>query len=41
MEKITILIKKDVLKEANQIAAAGERSVGFVIRNLVDKESSR
>lgn len=37
MEKITILINEDVLKEVRQIAAANERSVGFVIRELVDK----
>ncbi|CEN26634.1 hypothetical protein [Paraclostridium sordellii] len=37
MEKITVLIKKDVLKEVKQMADADERSVGFVIRDLVDK----
>ena len=37
MEKVSFLLDEEVLKEVRQIAAENERSVGFILRNLVDK----
>lgn len=37
MEKVTVLIKEDVLKEIKQRATDNERSVGFIVRELINK----
>ncbi|CEN26230.1 hypothetical protein [Paraclostridium sordellii] len=37
MKKVSFLLDEEVLKEVRQIAVANDRSVGFILRNLVDK----
>lgn len=37
MEKVTALIKKDVFQEIKQRAKDNERSVGFIVRELINK----
>ena len=37
MEKVTALIKEDVLKEIKQRAKDNDRSVCFIVRELINK----
>lgn len=37
MDKVTFLIDEDILREVKEIAKVNKRSVGFIIRELVNK----
>ena len=41
MEKVTALIKKDVFQEIKQRAKDNERSVCFIVRELINKGLDR
>lgn len=37
MEKVSFLLDKEVLKDIKQIAEQDQRSISFILRNLVEK----
>lgn len=37
MEKVSFLLDKEVLKDIKQIATDQQRSISFIVRNLVQK----
>ncbi len=37
MEKVSFLLDKEVLKDIKQLATDQQRSISFIVRNLVQK----
>lgn len=37
MEKVSFLLDKEVLKDIKQLAIEQQRSISFIVRNLVQK----
>lgn len=37
MEKVSFLLDKEVLKDIKQLATEQQRSISFIVRNLVEK----
>ncbi len=37
MEKVSFLLDKEVLKDIKQLATEQQRSISFIVRNLVQK----